>query len=334
MSDDVMFDGIEFPGVETPPKQLPGAWRLLRIGANPLTKEGKPFELRISREDVLAMADFAREKGGKIPIDSRHALFALAEHEGVEEEEVRRMLPHRCAALGFAALEARDDGLWAADVEWLPLAAEMVRNGFFRYFSPVIRGMSPGGVLRISSIALDNVPALNNLDVIAAGDHVENQQGKGEDMPNLTEALQKLLGDEALALGDAQQTQAVADKLLALADELPGLRERAARAEALQLAAEHAERDKIIERGLAAGKFCKAQRAVLEKLPLADLVALEAVGRAGSAVPVSVEPLYAGDGEEREEEPLSAPERAVARSLNLSEEEFRKAKTQTQHKED
>ena len=76
MSDDVMFDGIEFPGVETPPKQLPGAWRLLRIGANPLTKEGKPFELRISREDVLAMADFAREKGGKIPIDSRHALFA------------------------------------------------------------------------------------------------------------------------------------------------------------------------------------------------------------------------------------------------------------------
>ena len=112
------------------------------------------------------------------------------------------------------------------------------------------------------------------------------------------------------------------------------MREKAAQADALQLAAENAERDKIIERGLAAGKFCKAQRPVLEKLPLADLVALEAVGRAGSAVPVAFEPLFADGGGEREKEPLSASERAVARSLNLSEEEFRKAKTQTQNKED
>ncbi len=332
MEDQLMFDGMRFQGRELPPAELPGAWRLLRTGSNPLTKEGKPFELKISKTDVENIVQYAAEKGEKIPIDSRHTLFALAEKHGIEETALEKAVPQKCAALGYASLEAREDGVWAVDAEWTPLGAAMIRNGCFRYFSPVIRGMSPGGVLRISSIALDNVPALNNLDVIAAADHIEST-GKDSDMSNLEEALQILLGNEAVALSDTQQTMDAAEKILALAAELPLLREQASRVQALEEAAENAERDKVISRGLAAGKFCNAQRPVLETLPLADLIALEAVGKAGSAVPIAIAPLNQETEDEREEETLSPEEKAVARSLNLTEKEFRKAKKQTQNKE-
>ena len=338
MQENVIFDGIEFPGQEIAScnGELPAAWRLLRIGHNPLTREGRPFDLLFSREDAEAVERYFRGKGEKIPIDSRHALFALAEKSGIEESELPRALPQKCAALGYAGIEARQDGLWAVEVEWTALGAEMIRNGFFRYFSPVIRGMAPGGILRISSIALDNVPALNNLDVIAASDHFEPTERGIATMPNLNEALQKLLGDEeALTLGDAQETQRVAERILALAAELPALRERAARTDALEEAAENAERDKVIRRGLAAGKFCNAQRPVLETLALADLTALEAAGRTGAVVPVNMLPLERGREEESGDdcEPLSPEERIVANSLNLTEKEFRRAKKQNQTKE-
>ena len=227
----LLFDGLAFgaeqPAVERSPDGLPRAWRLLRVGRNELTRNGKSYVLTLSSDDVAGMADYTAKKGEKIPIDSRHALFLAAQRNQVEESEIRRMLPHGVAALGFAGLQARPDGLWAVDVEFLPLAADLVAEGMFRYFSPVIRGLEPGGVMRVSSIALDNVPALNQLDVIAAGDCVTITEEVT--MTKLQEALRKLLGDDALALG-AETEETVAERVLALAGELPELRRRAEQA--------------------------------------------------------------------------------------------------------
>ena len=74
----------------------------------------------------------------------------------------------RIAALGFAALEAREDGLYAVEIELLPLASKLFELGCLRYFSPVIRGLDGKSPLRITSVAMDNVPALSNLPILAA----------------------------------------------------------------------------------------------------------------------------------------------------------------------
>ena len=330
----LIFDGLAFgaeqPAVERSPDGFPTAWRLLRVGRNELTRNGKSHVLTLSAEDIAAMADYAARKGEKIPIDSRHTLFLAARKFGVEESEVRKLLPHGVAALGFAGLQARPDGLWAVDVEFLPLAAEVVAEGMFRYFSPVLRGLEPDGVLRVSSIALDNVPALNQLDVIAASDCVTITEEVT--MTKLQDALRKLLSDDALALG-AENEEAVADKVLALADELPELRRKAGKADALELAAENAKRDDLIQRALASGKFCNAQRETLEKLDIAVLSDLVEKTPKDAAVPTS--PLPEGKKDEADEPAaLTDREKEVAKSMNLSDEEFLAAKKSQEKKEE
>ena len=73
------FDGLAFgaeqPAVERSPDGLPRAWRLLRVGQNELTRNGKSYVLTLSSDDVAGMADYAARKEEKIPIDSCHALF-------------------------------------------------------------------------------------------------------------------------------------------------------------------------------------------------------------------------------------------------------------------
>ena len=163
-----LFDGLALGDVLGDPAE-PKPFRLFAVGENRLTRNGKTCTLTLSEEDVAAIAGYHKAKGEKIPIDSRHALFLAAEKAHVSETEAARAVPSKTAALGFAALEARADGLYAVDVELLPLAAELFRAGSLRYWSPVIRGLDGKSPLRVTSIAFDNVPALNGLDVLAAG---------------------------------------------------------------------------------------------------------------------------------------------------------------------
>ena len=158
-----LFDGLALGDVLSDPA-CPKPFRLFAAGENTLTRNGKDYVLTLSAEQIRAIADYHAKKGEKIPIDSRHALFLAAEKAGVSELDASRTVPSKVAALGFASLEAREDGLYAADIELLPLAAELFKNGSLRYWSPVIRGLDGKSPLRVTSIAMDNVPALNNLD--------------------------------------------------------------------------------------------------------------------------------------------------------------------------
>lgn len=165
--DYTIFDGIALGDVLAD-GSAPQPFRLFRIGENILTRNGGEFKLTLSAEDLSAIAEYNRKKGEKIPIDSRHALFLAAERAGLSENEALRSIPSAVSALGFANLEMRGDGLYATEIELLPLAAELFKQGALRYYSPVIRGLDGKSPLRVTSIAMDNVPALNNLEMIAA----------------------------------------------------------------------------------------------------------------------------------------------------------------------
>lgn len=170
-----IFDNMALADV-SPDFPAPKPFRLLKVGDNHLTRNGKPMTLTLSAEQLAQAAEYQSEKGEKIPIDSRHALLYAAQQAGVEENEVSRQVDSKVAALGFAALEAREDGLYAVAVELLPLAAVLFKLGCLRYFSPVIRGLDGKSPFRITSIAMDNVPALSKLPVLAAGGEVENEK--------------------------------------------------------------------------------------------------------------------------------------------------------------
>ena len=83
---------------------VPEEWTLLHAGVNRLVKNGKDYELRLSVEDLDAIAAYQAKKGEAIPIDSNHYLHILAEKHGVEENEALRLIPSGVAAMGFGTL--------------------------------------------------------------------------------------------------------------------------------------------------------------------------------------------------------------------------------------
>ena len=146
---------------------VPTEWTLLHAGVNRLVKNGKDYELHLSVEDLDAIAAYQAKKGEAIPIDSNHYLHALAEKHGVEENEALRLVPSGVAAMGFGTLFREGEEL-RIRAEWTPGAYELLKEKIFRYCSPVIRGLKEGPI-RITSVAMENEPALNCEDVLAAG---------------------------------------------------------------------------------------------------------------------------------------------------------------------
>lgn len=325
--DYTIFDGIALGDVISE-DGAPKPFRLFRIGENALTQNGKDFKLTLTPEDLENIVEYQRKKGEKIPIDSRHALMLAAEKAHVTESEALQAVPSAVAALGFASLERRDDGLYASDVELLPLGAELFRQGALRYYSPVIRGLDGKSPLRVTSIAMDNVPALNNLEMLAASAEAVSEtqtpgSGKNKEV-NMTRteiALRKLLGDESLALSDSTD-EVVATKLEALSAEIPELRRKAAEVDALKLAAETEQKKALIDKAVAENRVTNSEREGLMKLSIAWLSA-ELPKRPQNAAPVNPLPEEKDDDDA---DALSAEEKAFAEKMGLTAEQFLKSK--------
>ena len=325
--DYTIFDGIALGDVISE-DGAPKPFRLFRIGENALTQNGKDFKLTLTPEDMDNIVEYQRKKGEKIPIDSRHALMLAAEKAHVTESEALQAVPSAVAALGFASLERRDDGLYASDVELLPLGAELFRQGALRYYSPVIRGLDGKSPLRVTSIAMDNVPALNNLEMLAASAEAVSEtqtpgSGKNKEV-NMTRteiALRKLLGDESLALSDSTD-EVVAAKLEALSAEIPELRRKAAEVDALKLAAETEQKKALIDKAVAENRVTNSEREGLMKLSIAWLSA-ELPKRPQNAAPVNPLPEEKDDDDA---DALSAEDKAFAEKMGLTAEQFLKSK--------
>jgi len=176
---------------------VPVEWTLLHAGVNRLVKNGKDYELRLSVEDLDAIAAYQAKKGETIPIDSNHYLHILAEKHGVEESEALRLIPSGVAAMGFGTLFREGEEL-RIHAEWTPGAYELLREKIFRYCSPVIRGLKEGPI-RITSVAMENEPALNCEDVLAACGEADDSDP--EDIARNTVELKRLQDPIERALG-------------------------------------------------------------------------------------------------------------------------------------
>lgn len=226
---------------------VPVAWRLFAFGPFSITRSGETLQGEFTPEAAEQILAHFQAKGSKIPLDSEHFLFQLAEKMGVPEYEIRNLIPDGRGTFGFASLEIRPDGLWVAQVEYVPLARQLMAEGIFRYFSPVIRGLSDGR-LRITSVAFTNTPAIDqleslaamaeappahpNVDALAASingilprNHSSKPNNKEPRMNQLLVLLAPLLAVDSIALSDdGTVPDDIAAKITALGQEIPTLR--------------------------------------------------------------------------------------------------------------
>lgn len=244
--DDFFLDGTTFgsgppESVRRDKEGIPVAWRLLRTGTLSLVKNGIEGTLDITKERLGQAIRYFAGKGEKIPIDSSHYLSVLADRHKIPESEVERLIPDGVAAMGYGQLALSADGseLWIDKIQWKEPAYKLLKDGIYKYFSPMIRGLK-NGPFRVTCVALENEPALNHLDELAAqaADDVNpiryavkgrsagfNKKGNSMDH-RLLKALQKLIpGCDALAL--AAEDPAVAgkeqDKTAGVLENIAGL---------------------------------------------------------------------------------------------------------------
>ena len=222
----VTLDLLEMaePAVERGPDGLPHGWPLLRAGDNYLTVDGRPVNLKLSEDDLEAIAGYHKSKGVKIPLDSVHVLSNLAGKLKIDESELARRLPRLGGVAGFGDLKVSDSALCLCDVEWNELGAEVMRHDQIRYYSPTIRGLDGKSPLRITSVALTNSPRLNNLPSLAAS---EDEEETPITPDAVREAIQTLTNPSTAAKPPAAPSEAGKEnekesELLALLREVLG----------------------------------------------------------------------------------------------------------------
>ncbi len=214
----------ESPGVVRDENGVPLEWTLLHTGRNQLCHEGRDAELVITAEDMDRIMDYHAKKGELIPVDSEHYLFILAEQKKLDESETLKLFPGGVAALGFGSLMLSGGDL-RIRVKWNPAAYEMLKEKIYKYFSPVIRGLDHGS-LRVTSVAMTNTPAINNLDALAASATKLSDLSDGkENMTKLEKALMRLTGRDAIALG-AETSDEEKDKIACEVEEKASLIEQ------------------------------------------------------------------------------------------------------------
>jgi len=154
---------------------IPTSIRVLAPGELALTIDGSAIEGEVTAAHIKSILDYHAMKGELIPVDCEHLLQMLADKKGVDEAELIKTEPllGEKAAAGFVALKEESDGsLWADVSKWTDRAKELLTSAgdkMYGYFSPVLRGLK-NGPLRVTSIALTNVPAINGQDLLAASD--------------------------------------------------------------------------------------------------------------------------------------------------------------------
>ena len=297
------------------PRTPPETFLLLKFGRSVYTKDGKEggFDFDAPAADAL-IAEF-NSRSRDLVIDFEHSTLSGNEAP---------------AAGWIDRLEKTAEGLTAHVKYWTDKAKEYLTQGEYRYFSPTLLfehgGKTPAA---LHSVALTNHPALHGVDALVANDNQPKTRKDTTMDQELQDAIRKVLGDTALALTDADGEKAVAAKLSALADELPVLREKAAKCDELQAARTEAEKLSLFDRGLKRRAFCNAQKAALMKLSLEDLREFEKNTPDNAALPLPLpKPEKQGSAYA-----LTPEEKKIAAKMCLTNEQFAEIKKQYSDKE-
>ncbi len=310
-----------------------------------------PTENPRTPPDVIPLVPFGRNEythGGKkgsfdfAPADADTMIreFAERQRDLVIDYEHQTLSGDQAPAAGWIkTLTKTADGL-AGDVKyWTDRGKSQLEAGEYRYFSPVLIFSKDGNrPVALHSVALTNHPALHGVAALVASDcnpapgMVPAARTQKEITMTQTElALRALLGDTTLALSDTSDS-AVATKLLALAEELPGLRAAAKENARLKTEAETNEKTLLLTDAIGKKKITNAAREAFAKLALSDLKdVLDKMPENSSGVPAEKLP---EDKDAEKKAVLSDEEKDMAKKMNLTDEEFLAAKKAAEEQEE
>ena len=298
-------------------RTVPQTFLLLKFGANIYTKDGKEDSFRFDDASADTLIAEFNSRSRDLVIDFEHSTLSGNEAP---------------AAGWIDRLEKTAEGLAAHVKYWTDKAKEYLTQGEYRYFSPTLLfehgGKTPAA---LHSVALTNHPALHGVDALVANDNQPKTRKDTTMDQELQDAIRKVLGDTALALTDADGEKAVAAKLSALADELPVLREKAAKCDELQSAEIEAKKLALFDRGLKRKAFCNAQKESLMKLPLEDLEEFEKNTPDNAAFPAQMP--KPEEDPEKAAAALTDEEKQIAAKMGLTDEQFAEIKKHCQNQE-
>ncbi|GEM81870.1 phage protease [Meiothermus hypogaeus] len=245
-------------------------------------------------------------------------------------------------AAGWFQLEARPDGLWAINVRWTETAANLLRAGEYRHWSPVFWD-EDGHIRQLDMIGLTNQPAtVNQMPLVASalGDPMREKlitllglaaDASDEQIENALTELQNRAGqlEQAQALlaeagiqAPIGSVEAHGQAMAAAANALLAARVSELEAELSTLRAQtvDAEAERTVDAALSEGRIHAASRDYwLEKFrknPQAVRAHLASL-RAGAAVPTG--PIAPPQGPS---DALSELERAIIAQTGVSAEAY------------
>lgn len=137
--------------------KVPTEIKMFDAGSNDLV-DGRPsFTYDASKaSDILALSKQSYHDSDIYPIDVAHEMYSGGgTHESHE-------------AVGWFRLDAREDGMWATEIEWSQYAIDALSQKKYRYVSAVFETDDNMSVTRVESMALTNIPAVRKMDPIVA----------------------------------------------------------------------------------------------------------------------------------------------------------------------
>lgn len=247
------------------------------------------------------------------------------------------------------------EGLFA-DVKWTPKATQEIKDGVYRYLSPLFLADSSGVVTKVLNAALTNRPALHNLQEAVAFSQQFSHLFPPEESNSMKTLLIKLFalsadatdeqitekltalsaakGDSPVALSDVytelakEKSQVVAlsakvnnpdpAKFVALSD----LQMVQTELNSLKQQINDKERDDLIKTALSDGRLLPGQKQWAEDLGKSNLQALSKFLETTSPNPALSGQPQAGNPPSEQKVALSAGEVAAAKALGLSESAF------------
>ncbi|AGQ39543.1 TPA: phage protease [Mannheimia haemolytica] len=311
-------------------------------------QDGRGGRWYVGDENGYALADDINNTAIDLMIDYEHQTLYIAENgKG-----------NPAAGWITKAEYISGEGLFA-DVKWTPQATQEIKDGVYRYLSPLFLTDGSGMVIKVLNAALTNRPALHNLqEVVAMSSRFAPFLTPKEENPKMKElliklfalsanatdeqitekltALEKAKGDSPVALSDVyaelakEKGNVVAlsakvnnpdpAKFVALSD----LQAVQTELNGLKQQINDKERDALIQTALSDGRLLPAQKEWAENLGKQNLVALSDFLKTVTPNPALAGTQSGGEDPNKgaEKVALSAAEIATAKTLGLTPDEF------------
>ncbi len=147
----------------------PTEFRLFALGQNKTSKG--TFILDAAGLDSILAAH--KDQGNDLAFDYEHQAFTTASNG------------QPAPAAGWFSIEARSDGLWVVNARWTDVAARMIGNKEYRYFSPAFTVDKANRITRLMNVALTNLPASKEMQALIAASQTASTPKEHTAMPNV-----------------------------------------------------------------------------------------------------------------------------------------------------